>query len=662
MSSNFPNGLDNFTNPSASNQLTGPGPGGHAQQHSDINDAVEAIQIRVGVTGSLTASTIDYELHNVEHGHDHDGINSRPVKLGTSGSCDFTVGLFSDFNNFTEVGEAVCKLNFILKALAPEPAPTLDNLGSNNTGVAGNLSFGTSQIISGYTNVTGTGSLPAVDVNGLYQVATFGDDLRRALFNDNTTINGILNDDVPEQLPNYPANSFGNANQGILTLELNGVPFLSANLSASQAAITSSSPNGSFLAVSASSPAYFDDGSPLTVFYHRTGQYSIASTDQQTGWNFLKVVHDISGDVSFTNYVAWVVDGDSTAVTVSSGTLHSLVMTGLKYLTGVKYYTGGTAKYNCRLSSAYVNAYSDGNAVTFGGSTNLTFGSRELSAITGSEDETKIEYINNHPATISSNRLIPGTVTARVSCTKPIGANLVNGGASSIGEVFLYNYSANSTDLFEDFRDEDYRLYASDYNYQADVAASGWDSTIDWSGSIYEPDPLVCFDSFLSSLPNLPDSGGGNGDFTNFAYGPPGNVDYSDFSGNLVYYRKIKNNSGGSRSNFELTLNGTGTIVTGSSLLGANSNVLVEVKLPRTSAPVQYTGWCVFTPFEQLGNPQIPADGAGILDGAFDSSLPATNAGTIGTLFIPNDDYIVLRLTANAQWTGKITSLSLTWT
>ena len=42
-----------------------------------LSDQIAAIQARVGVTGSAVATTIDYELHNVDHGHDHDGINSR---------------------------------------------------------------------------------------------------------------------------------------------------------------------------------------------------------------------------------------------------------------------------------------------------------------------------------------------------------------------------------------------------------------------------------------------------------------------------------------------------------------------------------------------------------------------------------------------------------
>ena len=58
MASNYPTSLDVFTNPIATNPLTAPN---HAQQHSDINDAVEALQAKVAigntVLGTYTAYT-----------------------------------------------------------------------------------------------------------------------------------------------------------------------------------------------------------------------------------------------------------------------------------------------------------------------------------------------------------------------------------------------------------------------------------------------------------------------------------------------------------------------------------------------------------------------------------------------------------------------------
>ena len=61
MAINYPTSLDNFTNPSASdamNSVTVP----HATQHSDLNDAVEALEAKVGVNSSAVATSHDYKI------------------------------------------------------------------------------------------------------------------------------------------------------------------------------------------------------------------------------------------------------------------------------------------------------------------------------------------------------------------------------------------------------------------------------------------------------------------------------------------------------------------------------------------------------------------------------------------------------------------------
>jgi hypothetical protein len=50
MAINFPTSLDTFTNPTATNALTSPS---HSQQHSDINDAVEALEAKVAIGNTV---------------------------------------------------------------------------------------------------------------------------------------------------------------------------------------------------------------------------------------------------------------------------------------------------------------------------------------------------------------------------------------------------------------------------------------------------------------------------------------------------------------------------------------------------------------------------------------------------------------------------------
>jgi hypothetical protein len=66
MATNFPTSLDTFTNPNSGNTLDSPS---HSIQHSDINDAVEAIEAKIGVGSSTAGSaTAGYALVNTSGG------------------------------------------------------------------------------------------------------------------------------------------------------------------------------------------------------------------------------------------------------------------------------------------------------------------------------------------------------------------------------------------------------------------------------------------------------------------------------------------------------------------------------------------------------------------------------------------------------------------
>lgn len=62
MSINFPSSLDSLTNPTTSSPLNNPS---HAGQHSDANDAIEALEAKVGANSSAVESSHDYKLSTV---------------------------------------------------------------------------------------------------------------------------------------------------------------------------------------------------------------------------------------------------------------------------------------------------------------------------------------------------------------------------------------------------------------------------------------------------------------------------------------------------------------------------------------------------------------------------------------------------------------------
>jgi len=64
MATNFPTSLDALTNPTSANKLNDAGVT-HATQHANANDAIEALQAKVGVDSSAVTTSLDYKVRNV---------------------------------------------------------------------------------------------------------------------------------------------------------------------------------------------------------------------------------------------------------------------------------------------------------------------------------------------------------------------------------------------------------------------------------------------------------------------------------------------------------------------------------------------------------------------------------------------------------------------
>ena len=63
MATSFPSSLDSFTNPVSSDTLSSPS---HAGQHTDLNDAVAALQSKVGADSSAVTASLDYKVAQLE--------------------------------------------------------------------------------------------------------------------------------------------------------------------------------------------------------------------------------------------------------------------------------------------------------------------------------------------------------------------------------------------------------------------------------------------------------------------------------------------------------------------------------------------------------------------------------------------------------------------
>jgi len=64
MATNFPTSLDVLTNPTAGSSVASPS---HSQQHSDANDAIEALEAKVGADNSTVTTSLDYRVKTLEN-------------------------------------------------------------------------------------------------------------------------------------------------------------------------------------------------------------------------------------------------------------------------------------------------------------------------------------------------------------------------------------------------------------------------------------------------------------------------------------------------------------------------------------------------------------------------------------------------------------------
>jgi len=619
----------------------------------------------LNLTGELTAS--NSVSASTLHG---DGAALTALTIGNAEDSSYADGLFTDFAATTPVGTAVDRFNEILKALSPGPAPNLDDIDCDDSGASSELSFGASQGISGYTNVGTTAGFSAVDINGTYSQTTSGNNLRRATFNASRVINGDLNEDVSADGVNYPNNSFGDANLGELRLEVNGTNLKTAYLTSSTAgsgvpgsgAGTVLNSNGSgFYDLSQTGSAEFADGTLLDLFQHRTGKYKVVAADQRDGWNYLRVIHTSSTFSRTTNYVEWVVDSNADALAAPSSSFHGLTMGGDLRLSGVKYHTNGTATYEVDVTNAYKNVYTATN-ISFNG-TNGSISSQAMPSITvGVEDENKKLQLTGS-FTVDCTSVLNASIGASVNVAHPIKSNLSSGGSETLSGLLAYNRSNTSTSTSETFRRENYRLDSgslSSYGAQADVTDAGnaWNST----SSLLTVDGLLYYNQRLysptdSDIPN-------SGDFSTISRGPTSNVDYSTISGTRTFFRYFTQTGAASQTNFTLTFGGDSStkIVPASTSLAA-SKIHVFVKLPTTSTAME-TGWldlAIATANDpaQLNN----GDGAfvGTVPGAGLSINGGAHEGTFVTQTVEQNENIVIKVVADAAWTGYISSVSIAW-
>ena len=620
----------------------------------------QVIEVDINQTGSLAVSG------SITH--------SGGINIGPAEDSSYTDGLFTDFTNETSVGTAIDRFNEVLKALAPAPAPDMDQFDvDSSNGITAKLSFGSSNDQSSstpaYLTVDNTTGYPAIDVNDTYQPLTnISNSYRLGIYAKNTEINGTLNEDVSisqyeNSTVNYPANSFGNADKGSLKLFLNGVELHTVDLT-SFASGNSLNGNNSGFNLSAATAGSFSSGDSFNTFKYRTGTWKINAADQVNGMNYAQVKHVIDSSETVTGYAEWVNDDNSDSLTASSPTL-SFVGTGSKYLSGVQYFTGGSSTYTADINNVYKYVYSS-SPVTYSSTSTpsniLTLSNSSIPNIdTGNgENHTKVLALsqNNNLTLPSNDRILGGTITVGCVVPHPIKSQLSGASTEATqSQILIDNATDNSANLIDYFDSETYRVVARNYTNSSDMTNSSWDSTqeiISTNTSEYN-DGLMTYDSKICStkFSGLVNSG----NFSTLNNGPASNPDYSNgniSTGQKAYYRKIQNTSGGVLRNLSYSLTGDGTLITNSANIGSsNNNFRLFFKL------VGITGWLDAASQYTYHN---VADNDGGYIGSLDTSITAstsTNYITFGTEELPTNEFVIMKVITNKTWSGNLEQLNV---
>ena len=580
-------------------------------------------------------------------------VTSSSGVIGVAEDGTYTDGLFVDFEEQTPIGTAVDRFNELFKALAPSPAPNLSTISSSTSGTTGKLSFGTANSISGYTNV------PAMDVGDTFSVSG----TRRGIINASTNITGTLASDVTPNYTNnrpHPNLAFGDGDKGELHLELNGVVVHTVDLAAFGSG-NSFNAAGSGFTLSASQAVQFDSGTELEIFQYRTGTFVAHSSEMRNGYNEVRVRHEYSeGLFRDTNHVTWVVDHATTNTSYSGTSLYGLNMSGANHISGVFYYTGGTANFDTTIANAFRNTYSSsGSAVSFIG-TNCSASSQSLS--TPSTEGDNVEISEKAVTVSSGSRLFNANISLRARTLRTLQGTQDSSNESLSG-LLLDATSPNSSNTNDALNDERFRLHAGldieDTSYGsggANASSYDWDSEESLVGANNNHNTgLLVANSALTYPSNTSHiSGITNGDFQTTT--TPANVDYSGASGNRTFIRYFYDS--GARSNFRFNANVTGTSFVSVATGPSGNNLTFEVLAPNTTKDGNGD--------VEWKDAVVPHSGddsdIGCYASTFGATIPTAWGCTIGEQNTSTSGrVIVVRITASSGWTGRINNLSITW-
>jgi hypothetical protein len=616
------------------------------------------------ITGSISGSFIDYNGNPVSFATIRAGSGSGDGTIGAAEDGTYADGLFTDFHTGTLIGVPIDRFNELFKALVPPPAPNISRISSSQDGDDAFLSFGASNDLESdptpyYTVASGSG-FGAVDKGEIFETDTNGNHFRLAIHQLDTNITGDINFHVAASVlgssTNYEANAFGNAETGSLKLYINSTSsaahtlnLATASGSGNPGAGASSSLNSSgsgFTNISTTASATDANGNSFTMFNHRTAKFLVHSSSQRRGWNYAYVEHDIVGAQYVTNFIQWVNDDNADTVTVTNNALANITLSGSRYISGVQYNTSATADYQFLINNFYKNVYTLATVTCTDSTSNASITNSTIPHI-GADDETKASAFTQSLST-SDQIILNESIGATASVTH-IFKGTATGSTSMSGFLIFTPTVSAATDTAEYFRDEaTYRLTSASYDSQASVVTGSWNSETHMTGSGNHSDGLQIYNQQLLSPLNTTNGG----DFSSISNTEAGNPDYSGVSGTRTFYRAFLN-TGSDERDVSITIKGSANIVSSSGSLGANNNIRVLVKTPAKTDWMNLADNFVFNDV---------SEGAGANELGLDATVDGTgavNVATLGTKVVATNEYFLVKIEADAAWTGNISEISV---
>jgi len=620
--------------------------------------SLSAYQISIAdLDGYFAATTVEDALRELYITVDTLPDSSVGV-IGTAEDGSYADGLFTDLTPATHMGVAVDRFNEVLKELAPPPAPNLSNISFTTTaGAAGKLSFGASHAIAGYTNVGNVSGEGSLDMNGTFPN---GSAARRGIYaatfgskSGNLAASVVAGPGSPTAA--YPAMSFGNADQGNLEIWVNGTLRHTVDLSTFSSGVSATSGTGFNL--STATPVSFPNGTTFAFFKYRTGTWTVSTTHERNGYNYVEI-HNVIGLTTYTtNVFEWVIDDIVTATTYASESLTSLSMTGSKYLSGVQYHTGGSATYAVTVQNAYRNTFSSsGSAIFHTSSTNCLPAAASVPNISGSPYEASTVPVSKS-APITATTLYNGQITARTSTLRTVQGAVVSTGASE--SFLLMNAITDAATATNELLDgETYRVPSNrsltDTSGFTAGGAGLWNSTISIaSATAGYSDGLLIYDGSLYYPSNSAVVNSGN--FSTISNGPPGNPNYSGMTGVKTYWRYFYFSS--ATQNFVLNITHSSvnfkTVASGLSIGSTDANI--ELLAPNT------TSNGVTTEFKDVLVGYTSDTAIGCHAATYGSTAYTAWGMTLGTKSTATSgNAIIMRITVPSGWTASISSITVT--